>query len=92
MAVVRVLAHAHVGDHQQFRHCGFNRLDGLLDNAGVGISVLAEGVFFFRDPEEDDRRDTQLIDLFGLGHNMLDRLLIDAGHGDDLFFDVLAKS
>ena len=92
VAVIGVLTHADVGDYQQFGNFGLNRLDGLLNDAGVGIGVLAEGVFFFWNTEEKDRRDTELIDLFSLGHDMLDRLLIDAGHGDDLFFDVFAKS
>ena len=92
VAVVGVLAHADVGDYQQLWHFFLNRFDCFLNDAGVGISVLTEGVFRLRNTEEDDRWDAELIDLFGLGHDMLNRLLIDAGHGDDLFFDAFAKS
>ena len=59
MAVVGILAQAHIGDHRQFRHLVLDRAGGPLDNAVFGVGLGAQGVFFRRDTEKNNCRDAQ---------------------------------
>ncbi len=91
VAVVGVLAQADIGDHGQLRNLGLDGADGLLDDAGVAVGVLAHGVLGFGDAEQDDRRNAELVDFPGFGHDVLDGLLVDPRHGRDLLLDPLAE-
>lgn len=91
VAVVGVLAHADVGDDRQPRHLFLQGPDRLLNDAVLGVGVAANGVLGLGDAEQDHRRHSQFINLLGLGHDMLDGLLVNARHGGNFFPDARAE-
>jgi hypothetical protein len=84
VAVGRVLAEAHVGDHQEVPALGANGADGLLDHAAVGIALGSQRILVFRQAEEDDAGDSQGLDLPRLSGGLIRREMEAAGKGGDL--------
>src|SRR5690242_6576380 len=80
VAVVGVFAHADIGDYRQVRYLLLQGPDRFLDDPGIGVGVAADSVLGFRNSEENDRRNPQLMDLLGLGDDILDGLLVDPRH------------
>ena len=67
VAVIGVLAHAHVGHNYQIRNRRPERFYGLLDDAVFGKIFPTNRVFFGRQPEQNYARNTQLSQFFGFG-------------------------
>ena len=83
MAVVGVLAQAHVRDNQQLGAAGFCRADGLLDNTIILVRVAAATVFFGRDPKQDDTAQSRFRGLTQWLLQPVHRPLEMPGHGRD---------
>ena len=83
VAVARVLAQAHVGDHEQV---GVGVLDGPrgeLDDALVVPGARALVVLVGRDAEEQHAGQPERARLARLGHGLRDRQALHAGHRPD---------
>ena len=90
MAVAGILAEADVGDDRQVRHLVLDGLDRVLHNALVGVALAADLILMLGNAEEDDRGNAEALHFLAVLHQIVDGLLVVAGHGADLFFHALA--
>ena len=67
VAVVRVLAHAHVGHHDQPGDRLLERADRLRDDAVLVVGAAADRVLGCRDAEQDDGADARVVAGLRLG-------------------------
>src|SRR5260370_31779436 len=87
MTVIRIFAKAHVRNHKKFQFCFANRFNRSLHHALFAEGTGAARVFGFGQPKKNDSRNPQRLHLTALFHNLIDGLLIDAGHGADFLAD-----
>ena len=90
MPMAGVLAEANVGDDDQIEFGLANGFDGALHDAGGRRGFRAGFVLVFRDAKEDHSGNAEPFDFAALLHQLVRRLLIDAGHGADLHAHALA--
>ena len=83
VAVVGVLAQAHVGDHEQVGVRGLDRARRELDDALVVPGARAHLVLGRREAEEQHGRDPELRRRTGLLDRVVDREVVDARHRGD---------
>ena len=80
MAVIRVLAEAHVGDDDELRQRVLERADRLLYDTVVGEALESVRILGARDPEQEDGFHAERVELPRLGREPVDRALVDPGH------------
>ena len=90
VAVVRVLAEAHVRDDHQLRRRCLDGPDGPGHDALRVVVLRAAGVLLLWDAEKDHPGDAQPGDLLRLLGQLVHRELVLAGHGADGVADPLA--
>lgn len=84
MAVARVLAQAHVGDHVEVGRVFLDGAHGLLHHAAVVVSFAAPLVLARRKAEQHERVHAAASKLVHLGRQLVDRKLEHARHGRHL--------
>src|SRR5260370_8753741 len=87
MSVVRILAKAHVRNHEKFQFCFANRFNRPLHHALFAEGTGAVRVVGFGKPKKYDSRNPEQLHFAALFHNLINGLLIDAGHGADFLAD-----
>ena len=80
MPVVRVLAHANVGDDHHVGSGLLDSPDGFLHDAFRVVALRAQGVFFRRKPEQQDSRNAQLPGLRCFLGQRVQRQVVAARH------------
>ena len=83
VAVARVLAQAHVGDHQQVRDGVLHRADRLLHDAVLGVGLRAARVLVGGHAEQQHGRDAHAGGVLALLDQLVDREAVLAGHRAD---------
>src|SRR6266849_2181156 len=79
--MVRVFAEANVRNDKKFQFCFANRFNGALDHTLRAEGAGAAWVLGFGQSEKNDPGNPERLHLAALFQNLIDRLLIDAGHG-----------
>src|SRR5256885_17267826 len=92
MAVVGIFAKTDVGDDEKIELGFFDAFDGALYNAGCGERTRAGGVFCFGQAEQNYGRNTERGNFAALFHDLIDGLLINAGHGTDFLANLAARA
>ncbi len=92
VAVIRVLAEADVGDHEQLRHRFLERPRRPLHHPFVGPALGALGVLALRQPEEQHAGDSEVPHLAALLHDGVHAHLVIARHRGDLAPDARART
>ena len=83
MAVVSILAQAHVGDHYQ---CGHRLLEGahrLLHGTGRTVGLLPQGIFGLRQAKQQHRRNAMVYHAPGLLNGLIHREVVLPWHRGD---------
>src|SRR5436190_1809884 len=83
MTMVRVFAEADVGNDKKFQLCSANRFNGELDYALGAEGAGAAWVLGFGQSKKNDPGNPERLNLAAFLHNLIDRLLVNAGHGAD---------
>ena len=92
MPMVRVLAKADVGNHEQLRKLVIDRVNCPLNNAVLRISLAADGIFLFGNAEQDHGGNSQRADLLAFTNRAIDGKLRDAGHRRNRLRPVFSRS
>ena len=90
VAVIGVLAEAHVGDDDELRQGVLECADCLLYDTLVGEALEPVRVLGARDPEQEDGFQAERVELPRLGREPVDRALVDSRHRGDGPTDVVA--
>src|ERR1019366_3395948 len=89
VAVIGVLTQTHVGHDQQVEFGAANRFDGALNGPAGGVGLAAASILLIRNAEQDNSRNTELLDFAALLEKLVHRLLRDARHRTDWIPHVL---
>ena len=92
MAVVGVLAQAHVGYHGEAGNVLLDFTDRALHLALVVPGLAAVGILALGDAEQDYRRDAGRVRLARGAHHLVDRYLRHTRHRADWTFDVASRA
>ncbi len=92
VAVIRVLAEADVGQHDELRARCLQGSDRLLDHAVLGMALGAELVLLGGDAEEKHGLDAESVELARLGGKGVDGELRNPGHRRDRLAHALARA
>src|SRR5712692_7758915 len=90
--MVRVFAEANVRNDKKFQFCFANRFNGALDHTLGAEGTGAAWVLGFGQSEKNNAGNPERLHLAALLHNLIDRLLIDAGHGADFLAHLCARA
>src|SRR5579884_1029233 len=90
MAVGRVFAQAHIGDHDDLKIRPPDGFDHLLDRCIHSPGSRPALVFAFGNAEENDAADALLLDGPAFFEGPIDRLLVDTGKRRNFFPDPCA--
>src|SRR6266849_4141702 len=90
--MVRVFAEANVRNDKKFQFCFANRFNGALDHTLGAEGTGAAWVLGFGQSEKNNAGNSQRLHLAALLHNLIDRLLMDAGHGVDFQAHLYARA
>ena len=83
VAVIRVLAQAHVRDDDELRGRVLQRANGVLHDPVLGEALEPERILRARDPEQERRLDPERAELARFVREQVDRELVDPRHGRD---------
>src|SRR6266436_6266212 len=83
MAMIGVLAHADVGNHDQVRNLFLERAHSQLYSALLIPRRRTSRVFRFRHAKENDSTDFRLRGRLGVTQHLIDRCLIYSWHRSD---------
>ena len=83
MAVVRILAQAHIGDHYQCGHRLLESAHGLLHGASRAIGFLPQRIFSFRQAKQQYRRNAMVYHAPSLLNGLIHREVVLPRHRGD---------
>src|SRR4029077_9034124 len=92
MAMISVFAQTHVRNDKKFQFRFANRFNGALDHSLGAERTGTARILGFGQPEKDYSGNPERLHLAALFHNLIHRLLINAGHGADFLANLCART
>src|SRR5208283_872427 len=90
VSVACILAEADVRDHGKIGRLVLDGFDRVLDDSLIRVRFAPDFVLVLREPEEYNRRNSEILHFLAVPHDIVDGLLVLSGHGIDLFFHASA--